>query len=336
MQSQLDPPVTERAPTADVKPGRRSKSGRPTPDPSAPRKRRREKLPYILMAPSVIIVLALMAYPLYSLVSLSMHVTPLAGRFAAVPPPPRFVWFQNFKAVLGDSTYWEVVGRTILFTAVAVGLSMGVSLGVALLMRRVSGWARIMVTIALVSVWAIPSIVATQVFAWLVDSDFGVVNYLINKIPGVNFTEHSWFSSPYQGWIVIVALVLWGAIPFLALTLYAGLTQVPTELIEAATLDGANARQILTKVIMPVLRPVLIITTTLSVIWDFGVFNQIFVLRNTQPEQSYWTVAIYAYEKAFAQSNYNMGATITVCTTILMIAVMVFYIRQMIRIGEAE
>ena len=332
MQSQLEPPEVIPASALDVRPRRRPAAG-PFP---GPHRKRREKLPYILIAPSVVIVLALMAYPLYELVVLSMHTTPLAGRFAAAPPAPKFVWFDNFKAVLGDSEYWLVIGRTLAFTIVAVAFSMGVSLGVALLMRRVSGWARILVTIALVSVWAIPSIVATQVFAWLVDSDFGVVNFLINKIPGVNFDQHSWFSSPYQGWIVVIALVLWGAIPFLALTLYAGLTQVPTELIEAATLDGANPRQILRNVIIPILRPVLIITTTLSVIWDFGVFNQIFVLRNTQPEKDYWTVAIYAYEKAFAQSNYNIGATITVCTTILMIAVMIFYVRQMIKIGEAE
>jgi N,N'-diacetylchitobiose transport system permease protein len=332
MQSQLEPPAVTPAPPLDVRPRRRD-AGEPA---GNRRKPRREKLPYLLIAPSVVIVIGLMAYPLYKLVDLAMHTTPLAGRFAAAPPAPKFVWFDNFKTVLSDSGYWMVIGRTVAFTVVAVALSMGVSLAAALLMRRVSGWARIMVTIALVSVWAIPSIVATQVFAWLVDSDFGIVNYLIGKIPGVDFNEHSWFSSPYEGWGVVIALVLWGAIPFLALTLYAGLTQVPTELIEAATLDGANPRQVLTNVIMPVLRPVLIITTTLSVIWDFGVFNQIFVLRNTQPEQDYWTVAIYAYEKAFAQSNYNIGATITVCTTVLMIAVMIFYVRQMIKIGEAE
>jgi N,N'-diacetylchitobiose transport system permease protein len=332
MQSQLEPPGTAPAPPLDVRPRSRNASTFG----AERRKPRRELLPYFLIAPAVVIVVALMAYPLYQLFVLSMHTTPLAGRFAAAPPPPKFVWFQNYSAVLTDSEFWLVIARTVVFAIVAVGLSMGVSLGVALLMRRVSGWARILVTVALISVWAIPSIVATQVFAWLVDSDFGIVNFLIGKIPGVDFNEHSWFSSPYQGWVVVTALVLWGAVPFLALTLYAGLTQVPNELIEAATLDGANPRQVLMNVIVPVLRPVLIITTTLSVIWDFGVFNQIFVLRNTQPEKDYWTVAIYAYEKAFAQSNYNIGATITVCTTVLMLGVMIFYVRQMIKIGEAE
>jgi N,N'-diacetylchitobiose transport system permease protein len=327
MQSQLEPPAV--APPTRTDP-------EPVSDAPRPVKRRRDLLPYGLMAPAVIIVVALMAYPLYKLVLLSLQETPMQGRLSPTPPPPVFVGLKNFKAVVLDSTYWEVVLRTVVFTAVAVGLSMGISLAVALLMRRVSGWARILVTISLVSVWSIPSIVATQVFDWLIDSNFGVVNYLIGLLPGVDYTNHSWFQSPTQGWIVIVALVLWGAIPFLALTLYAGLTQVPPELVEAATIDGANPWQVLRNVILPILRPVLVITTTLSVIWDFGVFNQIYALRNTQPEPSYWTVSIYAYEKAFAQSNYNVGAAITLVTTILMIGVMVFYIRQMIKIGEAE
>jgi len=277
-----------------------------------------------------------MAYPLYRMVILTTHKTQLAGRFAPTPPPPKFVGWQNFTTVLTDGTFWQVVVNTVVFTIAAVGSSMLISLGVALLMRRISGWARIVLTISLVFVWAVPTIVATQVFAWLFDSDFGIINSLIDKLPGVYFQNHSWFSTSVQGWFVITALVLWGAIPFLALTLYAGLTQVPPELVEAATIDGANGWHVLRNVLLPVLRPVLIITTTLSAIWDFNVFNQIFALRNTQPEKSYWTIGIYAYEKAFAQSDYNTGATISLLTMVLLLLVMVFYVRQMIRIGDAD
>jgi N,N'-diacetylchitobiose transport system permease protein len=332
MQSQLEPPAVE----PQVVLGDRSGSPAPRKRPPRRRRKRVDPLPYALMAPAVLIVIALMAYPLYKLVSLALHRTQQAGRFAPHPPAPKFVGTQNFKDVLTDSTYWNVILHSVLFTVVAVAVSIGISFAVALLMRRVSTWARLLVTFALVSVWAVPAIVATQVFDWLIDSDFGVVNYMIDKIPGVNFQEHSWFQTPSQGWTVIIALTLWGAIPFLALMLYAGLTQVPTELIEAATIDGANSWQVLRGVIVPILKPVLTIATTLSVIWDFGIFNQIYVLRNTQPEESYWTVSIYAYEKAFAQGDYNTGAAITIVTTILMIGVMVFYIKQMIKMGEVD
>jgi N,N'-diacetylchitobiose transport system permease protein len=333
MPSKLEPRSVEPRGIVDAGWDGGSPSGTPAPRNRRPR---RDKLPYILIAPAVIIVIGLMGYPLYRLVWLSMHKTLHAGQFSPHPPPPKFVGFANFRMVLSDPQFWSVIEHSVAFTAIAVALSICISLAIALLMQRVSGWARLLVTFALVSVWAVPAIVATQVFDWLIDSDFGVVNYMIDKLPGVKFQEHSWFSSPTQGWSVITVLVLWGAIPFLALMLYAGLTQVPQELVEAATLDGASSWQVFRGVIVPTIKPVLTIATTLSVIWDFGIFNQIFVLRNTQPEESYWTVAIYAYEKAFAQGDYNVGATITLCTTVLMIGVMVFYIRQMIKQGEAD
>ncbi len=334
MQSEVEPPVvvvtaTPPSPRWPADSERLAAAGRP-------RRRRRPVLPYLLVLPAILAIFAYMAYPLYRMVVLTTHRTQLAGRFAPTPPPPKFVGWANFKIVLTDSVFWHVVINTVVFTAAAVGVSMLIGLAVALLMRRVSGWARIVVTISLVFVWAVPTIVATQVFAWLFDSDFGVVNFGIDKLPGVNFENHSWFSTPEQGWFVIGSLVLWGAIPFLALTIYAGLTQVPLELVEAATIDGANGLQVLRNVLVPVLKPVLIITTTLSAIWDFNVFNQIYAVRNAQPEQSYWTIGIYAYEKAFGESDYNTGATISLLTMILLLFVMVFYVRQMIRIGEVD
>ncbi len=102
-----------------------------------------------------------------------------------------------------------------------------------------------------------PQLVAAQIFRWMADADFGVVNYLIDKMPGVDYQNHSWFVDPIQGWIVITTLVVWAGIPFLAITLNAGLTQVPKELVEAATVDGANAWQALRNITLPILKPLL-------------------------------------------------------------------------------
>ena len=334
MQSEVQPPVTVGG--DGLAPFGSRVDGSQAPRPPRRRRRRVQLLPYWLVLPGVLVVFGFMAYPLYRMVILATHRTPLAGRFAPHPPAPVFVGFDNFKAVLKDHQFIDAVIRTFVFTVSAVGLSMVISLAVALLMRRVSKPARIVVTIALVSVWAVPTIVATQIFSWLFDSDFGAINYMLNLLPGVHMQNHSWFSSSTQGWAVITGLVLWGAIPFLALTLYAGLTQVPAELVEAATIDGASPWQVLRNVLIPVLRPVLVITTTLSVIWDFSVFNQIYALRAAQPETAYYTIGVYAYEVAFGRSDYNTGATISLITMVLMLGVMIFYIRQMIRIGEAD
>jgi N,N'-diacetylchitobiose transport system permease protein len=191
-------------------------------------------------------------------------------------------------------------------------------------------------TVAMLFVWAMPQVVSTQVFEWMIDADFGVVNWLIDQIPGVNFTEHSWWVDPVQGWTVITLLVLWGALPFLAVTFYAGLTQVPRELIEAARVDGAGPWQVFRSVTLPILRPLIVIATTLSIIWDVGLFTQPFVIRNTKPELAYYTLNIYSYEQAFVRSDYFTGSAIAILTIALLACLMVFYVRQMFKIGAYE
>src|SRR6185295_4146204 len=175
---------------------------------------------------------------------------------------------------------------------------------------------------------------SSQIFVWMVDADFGVLNWLIDQIPGVDFAKHSWFADSTQGWIVITALVVWQGLPFLAITLYAGLTQVPRELIEAATVDGANAWHVFRAVTLPILRPLLGIVTTLSIIWNIQVFTQVWVVRFGKPELDYQTLATYAYSQAFVQGKYGYGSVVSIVTVVLMLGVMAFYIRQMFRIGD--
>jgi N,N'-diacetylchitobiose transport system permease protein len=190
--------------------------------------------------------------------------------------------------------------------------------------------------VAMMLVWAMPQLVATQVFGWLVDTNWGVVNWLLDKIPGVDFSNHSWWIDPLQGWSVIIALIVWGAIPFLAINLYAGLSQVPRELTEAAEVDGASGWQVFRSITLPAIRPLLMIVTTLSVIWDIGMFTQPFVIRLGQPEPQYQTLAVYSYVQAFGQHDYSLGSAISVLAVLLTLGVTVFYIRQMFQIGDAD
>jgi N,N'-diacetylchitobiose transport system permease protein len=249
---------------------------------------------------------------------------------------PPWVGLDNYTRVLSDSVFWSVVTRTVVFTAVSVIVSVLFGLAIALLMRRVARGVRLLMMIAMMFVWALPQLVAAQIFRWITDSDFGVINYLIDKLPGVDYQNHSWFVSPAQGWLVITTLVVWAGIPFLAITLNAGLALVPKELVEAATVDGASAWQVLRNITLPMLKPLITIVTTLSVIWNFGLFTQNWVLRDSHPEPAFQTLATYSYTQAFGQSRYSLGAAISVITVLLMLGVMAFYIRQMFKIGEVE
>jgi len=304
------------------------------PEHAARPRRRRDRTPWLLAAPTLLLLAALLGYPMVKMVELSFQNMRLRELISG--RAPAWVGLDNYTRVLSDSVFWSVVLRTVAFTAVSVIVSVLFGLGIALLMRRVARGVRLLMMVAMMFVWALPQLVAAQIFRWITDSDFGVINYLIDKLPGVDYQNHSWFVSPAQGWLVITTLVVWAGIPFLAITLNAGLTQVPKELIEAATVDGASAWQVLRSITLPMLKPLIVIVTTLSVIWNFGLFVQNWVLRDSHPEPAFQTLATYSYTQAFGQSRYSLGAAISVITVLLMLGVMAFYIRQMFKIGEVD
>jgi N,N'-diacetylchitobiose transport system permease protein len=172
--------------------------------------------------------------------------------------------------------------------------------------------------------------VSTQIFAWMTEQNFGVLNYLLG------LGQHNWYTDSRQGLAVATLIVVWGAVPFIAVTTYAALTQVPAELVEAARLDGAGGRQVFFGVTLPSIRPVLLIVTALSIIWDFNVFVQIWTLRNGAPSSDYQTLATYAYTQAYSSHEYGYASAVAVVTVLLLLAVMVVYIRQLVRSGETQ
>jgi N,N'-diacetylchitobiose transport system permease protein len=119
-------------------------------------------------------------------------------------------------------------------------------------------------------------------------------------------------------------------------TLSAGMSMVPKELGEAARMDGANAFQVFKVVTYPVIKPLLIIVTSLSVIWDFQLFSQVYAIRDTKIEPQYQVLGTYSYTQAFGHSDYGLGSAISVLTVLAMLGMMVFYVRQMLRIGDGD
>jgi N,N'-diacetylchitobiose transport system permease protein len=186
-----------------------------------------------------------------------------------------------------------------------------------------------------VAAWATPVLTAVAIWQWMFDFEFGVVNWLLTRLGVGDFVNHNWFDRPLEGFTVIVLVVVWGALPFVAITLYAGLTQVPAELEEAARVDGGGAWQVFWKVTFPMLKPIFLLLTVLSTIWDFKVFTQIWVMLNQRPGRDYYLLGIWSYSESFGVSNYGKGATIAVVMVALLMVLTSVYVRQMLRAVEA-
>jgi N,N'-diacetylchitobiose transport system permease protein len=207
---------------------------------------------------------------------------------------------------------------------------------IAFLLTKLGRFMRLLLTTGLVLVWATPIVVAVNIFRWMVDYEFGVLNWTLTKLHLGDFLNKDWFADPKTGFAVITALVVWGAIPFVAITVYAGLSQVPAELLEAAEIDGAGKWRIFKDVTFPLLLPIFVILTSLSIIWDFQVFNQVWLMRGSEPEESYWLMSVYSFVEAFKLGEYGFGAAIAVVMVAFMFLATFVYLRQMIRMGETR
>jgi N,N'-diacetylchitobiose transport system permease protein len=296
--------------------------------------------PYLLILPSIVIILAVLAYPIYKLFELSFQTYQLPQLIHEshhkLGKAPVWVGFANFAKVFEDSQFWTVLWRTIMFTVVNVGATMILGTAIGVLLTKMSKPLRVVLSVVLILVWATPQVVGITIWNWLFDQQFGVINYTLTKLHFGHFVGHDWYTSSWQGFLVVTCVVVWGAIPFVAITMQAALTQVPDEILEAAAVDGASGLQVFRRITYPILRPILVILTSLSVIWDFQVFTQIYILRDNRPEPWYYLMSIFSFIESFKVHNFGLGAALSLITMLIMVSVSVFYIRQILRIGDAK
>ena len=291
-------------------------------------------MPYLLLVPVVVVIGAILGYPIYNLVRLSLQKYDL---FALLQHHGEYVGFQNFDTVLHDAVFWHTLLRTVVFTVVNVGLTIVLGTMLALLLVRVSTWVRLLLTAGLVLVWAMPPVVGVQVWSWITNSDNGVLNYALGQLHIGNFFQHDWYASPFWQLTMVTTLIVWEALPFVAITLYAALSQVPHELVEAAEIDGARSWRIFRDVTLPVLKPVLLILTSLSILWDFGVFTQVYLLIGPgHLTPANYLMGIYVFEKGYASTDFGLGAAISILMLVTVAAMSVVYVRRMLKVGEAQ
>ena len=289
-------------------------------------------MPYLLILPGVAVLVAVLGYPIYYLVKLSLQKYDLAS---LISHKGTYAGLYNYRAVLHDSLFWHVLVRTIVFTIANVSLTMVIGMLIALLLVRVSSWVRLLLTAGLVLVWAMPPVVAVQVWSWMTNIQNGVLNYALTELHVGNYFQHNWFATPTSQLAMVTSLIVWGAIPFVTITIYAALAQVPHELVEAAEIDGARAWRVYKDVTLPVLMPVLLILTSLSIIWDFGVFTQPYLLIGSgQQNPSNYLMSVYLYIEAFGKSQFGLGAAISIIMLVIVALMSVVYVRRMLRVGE--
>ena len=291
--------------------------------------RLRNLTPWAMLAPALAILALVVGWPLVNLVIMSTQEYGRAQVFGAEAP---FVGIANFQYVLADPKFWEVFSRSLLFAGVNVVLIMSLGTGVALLMFQMSKPIRLLVQSGLLVAWAMPQLTAVIVWGCMFNTEYGVVNYSLTNFFGLDFMGHSSFIEPLSFFAVASLIITWQSVPFVAFTIYAGLTQIPGEVREAAMLDGASATQRFINLTIPYLRSIFAIVITLQVIWNLRVFTQIYALQGLgglREETS--TLGVYIYNISLGGGNYGMGGAISLIMVVLMLGLSFYYVRRTIR-----
>ncbi|MDE3024421.1 MAG: sugar ABC transporter permease [Acidobacteriota bacterium] len=292
----------------------------------------RGAVPYALVAPVVGVMGAILGYPIYSLVRISLQ---RYGLFELIRHHGVYIGLHNFGTVLHDSVFWHTLLRTLVFAAANVALTLVIGTLIALLLVRLSTWVRLLVTGGLVLVWSTPPVVAVQVWNWMTNVQNGVVNYILTELHVGNYFQHNWYTTSFSQLAMVTTLIVWGALPFVAITVYAALSQVPQELVEAAEIDGARSWRVFLDVTLPVITPVILILTSLSILWDFGVFTQPYLLiGQAHVTTGNYLMGIYLFEEGYVRADFGRGAAISILMLVIVAALSVVYVRRMIKIGE--
>ena len=283
-------------------------------------------LPWLLLLPAAAVVFGLILYPVARTFWLSFRD---AGRPYLSRGESAFVGLDNYADLLSDPHLREVFLTTATFGLACVAATMLVGLGVALLLnQRFRGRALLGVLVLLP--WAVPRVAAGVVWRWMFDDQYGLVNWVL---PG--FDGHPWFNDRLWAFLAIGIVVVWQSFPFVALTLLAGLQSIPPEVREAASVDGAGPWQQLRHITLPMLKPLLLTLVVVSTIWDFKIFDQVFVMTGGGPARSTEVAAITVYQEAFGRSHFGTAAAMAVAL-FAVLATLTFVYGRIARVDEVH
>lgn len=283
--------------------------------------------PWLYLAPALVVLGGLLVYPIYQLGLISF----LEYTQAQVSggEPTSFKGLANYAELFGDGQFWQVLLATVVFAAACVLCTLVAGCSTAVLLTRIRAVPRLALMLAALGAWATPAITGSTVWVFLFDPDFGPVN----RVLGLG--DFSWTYGRYSAFALVLLEVVWCSFPFVMVTVYAGIRAIPGEVLEAAAMDGASQWRIWRSVMAPMLRPILVVVTIQSVIWDFKVFTQIYVMTNGGGIAGQNLVLnVYAYQKAFASSQYSLGSAIGIVMLLILLAVTLVYLRLLRRQGE--
>ncbi|WP_424928881.1 carbohydrate ABC transporter permease [Amaricoccus tamworthensis] len=285
-------------------------------------KRKKNLIALTLVAPFLIVFLVFFFYPTLKMFQLSLTDAPLIGE-------GNWVGFDNYVRLLSDRLFKTSLWNNIYFVLLTVVPTTLIALGIALMINRLTGRLQALIMVLFFLPYVLPVSVVTQVWTWMLDLQFGVLQPLISLLAGKPIAV---FKNPDWVMPMIALITIWWTTGFNVLLFIAGLRNIPSELYEAAALDGATTRQQFFRVTWPLLWPVTALVLTLQLILQLKLFDQVYLTSNGGPFNSSYVLLMQVYREAF-QLNHG-GYSSAVASVLFIVIVVVSVLQfQLLRIG---
>lgn len=269
----------------------------PAQEPAVQRTRRRRSraaAPWLHLAPALVAIGLTTVYPLVSALITSLR----EWRLTETRAPAGFVGLENYRRALADDQLWNSLAVTLQFTVISVVAAVGLGLGMALLLNRAGRLSRI-TQAALILPFAVAPALKGYSWRFMLNPDTGVYDRMLDTV--FPFAQDvDWLGSPLGAMAVLLMTEVWGWAPLIALMFLGGLAAIPTEVREAARIDGANVWQEFSRVTFPLLRPLILIVVFLKAIWAVKIFDQVVTTTGGGPGRSTETLNFYVYQQGFS------------------------------------
>lgn len=278
-------------------------------------------LPYLLIAPTLILIAAFMVVPIMRVFQLSFQNYDLSA-----PYDNGFAGLSHFKQILfHDDLFYGTVWVTAKWVVIEVVLQLVLGLIVALLLNqsfRLRGLVRSVVLLP----WAVSGVLTTMLWGLMYNQHIGVINDLLQKL-GLIHRDIAWLANPDTVFGSVIVAELWRGIPFFAITLLASLQSIPNDVYESCAVDGCGRVRRLFSITLPYLKESIIFATLLRAIWEFNSIDMIFTLTNGGPMNMTTTLPIYMMQTAILKGNYGYGSALGTVTFIILMIFVVFYLK---------
>jgi multiple sugar transport system permease protein len=282
----------------------------------------RELYPYVLLAPAVLILGVLILYPIETSIDLSFHNVPISQ----IDKPFGEFTLQNYTRLFQSPQFLPALRVSLIYIVVVTIFAYLIGIGTAAMLNQKFVGRRV-ARLLIVVPWAVPLVVASNIFWWLFDKTYGLVNYLLVS---TNLIQQpiDWFLDANAAMIAVCVTTIWKGYPFFTIMLLAGMQAIPQELYDAAKVDGATSWRAFIAVTLPALNSITGIALLINVLWVFREFTVIFILTGGGPVNATTTLSVWTYLEAFGNFNMGYAGAIGVLTLIISVIFGFFFVRM--------